>query len=411
MKVGVGYSQETDAFSSGKTVGESALERGAIHKPDLVFAFCHGGLNHNLFLRGLQSVVGDGVGIVGGSAIGIITNEWLSYEGSPAGALIIESDTIRHRIAAVGSLNQDIHRAGSHVTEVLSADEKDKLFMVFYDSIHIPPTEFAPPLLNASSPLLEGIERNLPKTIPIVGAGLIGNYAFGATRQFCGSYVGSQSVVGILLSGAFTPYYRIMHGCTPLDGIYHTITKAEGANIYELDGRPIVHVIDDLYGNQDWQDRNPVDLLTLGRDLGERFEIPQEANYINRLITGVLPDGEGIGIFEPDLEPGTEVQFMLRDTAKMVESAQVNSEELMEQVKADGKEPLFALYIDCAGRAAGYLHTKIEEAVEIQKLINDYKVPLFGFYSGVEIAPVKGKSRGLDWTGVLLVFAGNRRDG
>jgi len=30
---------------------------------------------------------------------------------------------------------------------------------------------------------------------------------------------------------------------------------------------------------------------------------------------------------------------------------------------------------------------------------------LLGFYSGVEVAPLLGKSRGLDWTGVLLVFA------
>jgi len=29
---------------------------------------------------------------------------------------------------------------------------------------------------------------------------------------------------------------------------------------------------------------------------------------------------------------------------------------------------------------------------------------LLGFYSGVEIAPFLGRSRGLDWTGVLLLF-------
>ena len=34
-----------------------------------------------------------------------------------------------------------------------------------------------------------------------------------------------------------------------------------------------------------------------------------------------------------------------------------------------------------------------------------YKTPLLGFYSGVEIAPFLQKSRGLDWTGVLLVLA------
>ena len=89
----------------------------------------------------------------------------------------------------------------------------------------------------------------------------------------------------------------------------------------------------------------------------------------------------------------------------MIESAKRNSSELMEQIKADGRKALFGMYIDCAGRTAKYLNTKIEEASEVQKLFNRYNTPLFGFYSGVEVAPIRGKSRGLDWTGVLLVFA------
>jgi hypothetical protein len=405
MKVGIGYGNEKHAFSSGKMVAESATEKAAIARADLIFAFCHGELDHDEFFRGLRSVVGDEVPIVGGSAIGVITNDWLSYEGFPAGAAIVESDQIRHRVAAVDSLDKDANLAGRKLAEALSAEKEDKLLVIFYDSIKTPPTDYTPPILNASSPLLKGIEQDLPSTVPIIGAGLVGDYAFGPTRQFCGTYVGSQSVVGVMVSGDFTPYYRIMHGCTPLDGVYHRITKAEGANIYELDGRPIVEVIDELYGNQDWRKRNPVDLLTLGRDLGARFEGPQEANYINRLITGVLPDGEGIAMFEPDLERGTEIQFMLRDTGKMVESAKENSAELMEQIEADKRKALFGIYIDCAGRAAGYLNTTIEEAAEVQKVFNHHKVPLFGFYSGVEVAPIRGKSRGLDWTGVLLVFA------
>jgi hypothetical protein len=36
--------------------------------------------------------------------------------------------------------------------------------------------------------------------------------------------------------------------------------------------------------------------------------------------------------------------------------------------------------------------------------MNREGVPLLGFYSGVEVAPVRGASRGLDWTGVLLLL-------
>jgi small ligand-binding sensory domain FIST len=196
-----------------------------------------------------------------------------------------------------------------------------------------------------------------------------------------------------------------MHGCTPLEDTNHTITKIDGSIIYQLDGKPIVELIDALFGSQDWRNDHPVDLLTIGRRYGSRFGQAEEADYVNRLITGALPNGEGVGIFEPDFEEGTEIQFMLRDTEKMVESAKRNSSELMEHIKADGKKPLFGMYIDCAGRAAKYLNTRIEEATEVQKVFNHYSTPLFGFYSGVEIAPLFDKSRGLDWTGVLMVLA------
>ncbi len=262
--------------------------------------------------------------------------------------------------------------------------------------------------MNASTPLIKGIEEKLESKILIIGAGLLGDYDFSPTKQFCGSYVDNQSVAGVMLNGDFDPYFRIMHGCTPLDGNYHTITKIDGPVIYEIDNKPIVEVIDNIYGNQNWRNQHPVKLLTIGVNYGGKYEIPNEANYVNRLITGALPDGKGVGIFEPDLEEGTEMQFMLRDSEKMIKSAKSNSIELIEQIIEDEKKAVFGLYIDCAGRTANYTNTPTEEASEVQKVFNQYDIPLFGFYSGVEIAPLIGKSRGLDWTGVLMVLAVRR---
>ena len=89
----------------------------------------------------------------------------------------------------------------------------------------------------------------------------------------------------------------------------------------------------------------------------------------------------------------------------MIESSRNNSENLMKNINDDGKIPVFALYIDCAGRTAEQSNTITEEAAEIQQVMNRYNTPLLGFYSGVEVAPILGKSRGLDWTGVLMVLA------
>jgi small ligand-binding sensory domain FIST len=266
-----------------------------------------------------------------------------------------------------------------------------------------------PPVLNSSSCLLKGIERHFKRQIPIAGAGLIGDFDFNFTTQFCGSYVGAQRAVGTLLDGDFNVYTRITHGCTPLDGIYYKITRMEGPFIYELDNKPITDIIDNIYGTRKWREQKPVKLLTVGVNCGDRYDLAEESTCVNRLILGVLPNGEGISIFESDLETGTIIRFMVRDTDEMMRSARINAEGIMEEIITKGEKPVFGLYIDCAGRTAEYQNIISEEAEIIQDVFSLYGVQLFGFYSGVEIAPMPEKSRGLDWTGVLLVFSEEKK--
>ncbi len=406
MKVGVAYCNNRDAFYSGTTVARDALDRGGIDRPGLVVAFCSGQLDHETFFRGVKEVVG-AVPVIGGSSIGVITNEHRSYTGFPSGVAIIQADEMQCQIAVAEGIDRDESVAGSLLAGQLSATEKESLLLLFYDSIKVPASALAPPVMNASAPLVEGIQSTLPSQQLILGAGLIADYQFSKTQQFCGSRVQEQSAVGALLTGSFTVYHTITHGCSPLDGKYRTITKMQGAVINELDGVPIVDIIDEIYGDADWRTQHPLNLLTLGVNHGERFAY-QEDKFVNRLITGILPDSSGIQMFEPDLEQGMEIQFMLRDGNNMIASAQHDTEQLMRGIIDDGKTPCFALYIDCAGRAAECSHTETEEAAEVQRVMNSYATPLLGFYSGVEVAPILGKSRGLDWTGVVMVVAKDR---
>jgi len=405
LKVGIGYDDQKNAISLGRKVAENAVKNGNIERPALVMAFCSGQVDHEEFFKGLQIVVGNQVPIIGGSAIGIITNDILSYEGHMAGVAIIESETVQLGVASAGDLDKNEKQAGQKLAEKLSDGIDGRILLIFYDSIKYPPTETMPPVLNASSPLIEGIEEKLKSNVPIMGGGILGDYEFSHTKQFCGSSVDNQSVVGTILGGDFTPYFRIMHGCTPKDGIYHTITRIDGSVLYEVDGKSVVDMIDDQYGNKDWRKQVPVERLTIGVNYGEKFGVPKEENFVNRLITGVLPNGEGIVLFEPDLKEGSEIMFMLRNNKMMIASAKKNSSQLLKKIIANGEQPVLGLYIDCAGRTAKYSNALTEEAFEVQDVFNKYNTPLLGFYSGVEVAPFLGKSRGLDWTGVLLVFA------
>ncbi|MBE9582153.1 MAG: FIST C-terminal domain-containing protein [Proteobacteria bacterium] len=405
MKVGLGYCNEKNSLASGKKAARLALENGDMVSPDIVLSFCSSQTNPDEFFRGLQSVLGEDIPIVGGSAIGIITNDDLSYEGYPCGVALIQSNEIQKTLAVVSGLDKDEKSAGRKLGKELSNTHEGKILLLFYDSIKSPSTNTSPPIMNASRPLVEGIQETLKSNVPIIGIGVLGDFDFGPPNQFCGSHVDTQSAVGILASGGFEPYFRIAHGCTPKDGIYHTITRIEGSNLYEVDGKPIVEMIDAMYGNEEWRKQKPVSRLTIGINHGEKYGAFEESCYVNRLIAGALPNGEGVVLFEPDLEEGTEILFMLRDGRQMIESARRNSAELLEQVIADGRQPVFGLYIDCAGRTARISHTITEEASEVQKVFNQYDTPLLGVYSGVEVSPLLGKSRGLDWTGVLLVLA------
>ena len=383
-----------------------AMASGGIERPGLVLAFCSSKAGPKDFFNGIQEVVGKNVPIVGGSAIGVISNDLISYQESAEGLLVLQSDMVKCRISAAGGLDKGEKDAGKEVAGTLPPEDDDKFLCIFYDSVRVPPTEDLPPVMNSSAPLLAGIDEVLGQTVPVLGAGLVGDYGFNETIQFCGSRAGSQQVTALMLGGRFSLYHRIMHGCTPLDGVYHRVTKVEGPVLLELDGRPVVEMIDEMFGDDQWHGDRPLDFLTIGVHCGEKYTGYKENDYVNRLIAGVTPDKSGVIMFEPDLMEGDEVQFMVRDAERMVESARMNSRLLVDTIMSEGKKPLLALYIDCAGRAKDYSNTSVEEASEVQKALNLHGIPLFGFYSGVEIAPLLGKSRGLDWTGVLIVLAG-----
>jgi len=129
MKVGIGYCNEKDAFSSGKKVAENAIAKGTIDRPDFIISFCSGQLDHNRFFKGLQSVVGNTVPIIGGSTIGIITNDCLSYEGWPAAAAVIQLKTIQAKVVVTNNLDRDERLAGMQLAHALAKEPEASLFI------------------------------------------------------------------------------------------------------------------------------------------------------------------------------------------------------------------------------------------------------------------------------------------
>lgn len=404
VKAGVAYAVDENSFEAGKRAAAEAVRKIG-QKGNLVLSFCTSRHDYNACFEGIKSEVGD-IPIIGGPAIGVITNNYLGYEGYQVGVAIL-TDDLNFDTAAVGGLDKDEREVGLELGRQLSVkrNSKEKLILLFYDSIRSSPPPA--PVLNVSSYLIDGFMHGIGKYPPeIVGAGLIGSYSFDRGKIFCGEKVAEQHAVTTLLSGDCFIHITTMHGCRPMSG-YHTITRVEGPVVYEIDGMPAMDVIDNLLKGKDWQKRLPLLLVTLGVNYGEKYAPYNEKNYVNRLVVGTVPEKKAIVLFEADFENGDEFQFMQRSAEMMGESAEKGSREAMEYLRKKNIEPFFALYIDCAGRTAGFSGSTNEEAAIIQKNIGE-DIPLLGFYSGVEIAPLIGKSRGLDWTAVLLILGKNK---
>jgi small ligand-binding sensory domain FIST len=121
------------------------------------------------------------------------------------------------------------------------------------------------------------------------------------------------------------------------------------------------------------------------------------------MIVGADPTRGSVRLFDDDFAPGMRVTLMLRDTGLMCASAARGSREVTAELAGRASEQLFALYVDCAGRAGYFSGGEVEEADLVRRHFG-LDIPLQGCYSGVEFAPSKGRTRATDWNGVLSVF-------
>lgn len=401
-KAGIGYSEHKDSFTAGRDAAKEGLSARNNRPGSLALAFCTGQHDPRACLEGIRSVLGS-TPVAGGSAIGLITAERLGYEGCQTGLALLPED-LSVSLATAGDVDRDERETGRRLTACLnkSGIRRSRLGLLFYETIRKGPPPA--PSMNVSSYLIDGLTSELQSGPELLlGAGLIGSYSMKPGFQFLGSEVGCQSASLTLLDGPFEAFSSIMHGCKPMSD-YHTITRVEGPVVFEIDNRPALDVVRDLLGNREWQDNLPLLLVTLGINLGGRYEPYDEKKYINRLVVGCDEVRKSITLFEADFENGSEFRFMRRNEELMLASTEKNCRDARARLDQEGLEPFFALYIDCAGRAAGFCGANLEEADIVRKTIGK-DIPLLGFYSGVEIAPLMGKSRGLDWTGVLLVMS------
>jgi hypothetical protein len=259
---------------------------------------------------GVREVVGSAPRLIGGYSMGIITKDRLAYDGYQVRVAVISSDSVNVDMFIETGLVGNEHKVGLALGDQIKrghyAGSPNVLLM--YDSVIRSAAEGL--VLNMATPLVEGISETIGAWPPAAGVGMMGSMQWNPTFQWFDDRIEQHSAMALVLSGAARMDTIIMHGCRPA-GSYHTITKAEGPLVLEIDGKPALDAIADLLGpdsDKSWEDY-PL-FVTLGVNKGDKFGQFKDENYANRLVMAIDRERRALVMFENDLKQGFEVQLM-----------------------------------------------------------------------------------------------------
>ncbi|HVF19428.1 MAG TPA: FIST N-terminal domain-containing protein [Mycobacteriales bacterium] len=400
-RAGTAFVDAPGSRAAGEKAALDALDAAGLDAAELAFCFHHGRHDPTEVLAGVRDALGSEVRIVGGTAMGIITNSSVSYEGHEVGIAVLGGLPASSTVfaSATGLAGTSEHSVGAALGAALAAQANGSELdvVLLYSSIKRGLTHPDGLALNFGTPLLTALQAALGPARSVAGAGLIDSIQPTHSHVFTDAGTDADAAVAIGFRNGLRVDTVVLHGCRPA-GSYHTITRTEGPVVLEIDDRPALDVIDELLDGALTRAEYPFNVI-LGVNHADRYAPFDEESYQTRLCLAVDEDRRGLVMFEPDLEPGSLVQLMRVSTH--LDYAKDRVAALLGRL--DGRTPLLALYADCAGRCVMGSAMPDEEGHAVRAAIGD--IPLLGFYTGVEIGPVAGMAKPLDWTGVLCLLS------
>ncbi|WP_328986552.1 FIST signal transduction protein [Thiorhodovibrio winogradskyi] len=415
--VAVGQARHADASTAARLAARQALDqlrltphcyrqpnpdpaREPAQKPAWLLAFAGGQHDPAAILEGLRAELGP-LPVIGGSGTGIITAQGAHSSGYECGLMLFSQALAPAAIIRVAGLEVDEAAAGRALGQQLNALAlgPERLVLLFYDSVN---NKTCPPSLHLCSRLLDGLHQTLGTDPPLIlGAGTLTDLEMSDSYLFDGEGMTRHTAVAVVLPAGLRGHNTIMHGCLPSSDFLE-VTRIDGARLLEIDGQPALRVVEERLRltREELLARQPLPSITIGEKHGDLYAPFNDDQYVNRLVVAIDPTEEALILTEADFHPGSRIQIMSYAPERMIASAQTQTEALRERLT--GLQPVFALYIDCAGRSMAFAGLDEDESAPVRELIGAL-CPLLGFYSGIEIAPFIGRARPLDWTGVLLV--------
>jgi len=379
LKAGVGFGQGEDSFVAGANACQEALAPLGGEAPDVAIVFSSVEYDQEKMLAGVRSVSGNAL-VVGASTAGEITTEGPLPKHSIA-VMLMKSDTMKF----VGGLGEDIaadpRAAGERGADDVKAKAGTdlKAFMMFPDV-----------LVGNGADIVRGVLDSLGEHFPVVGGAAGDDFKFVKTYQYLNDKVYSGAMVGLGLTGDFKIGIGVKHGWVPI-GVPLKVTRSEGSVLHELDGKPAISIYEDYFGEEEAKQLRTDTLakLAITYPLGMKVEGSDEM-LIRDPIT---VDAKGSITCAAEIPTGAEIQLMVGSKEEAVKVAKEAAQNAVAQL--DGAQPKAVIIFNCIARSKLFGETSGTEIMAIQEAVGA-DVPLIGFYTYGEQAPLGGEVRNIN---------------
>jgi hypothetical protein len=385
------FSEESESLDAGRAAGEALLAQFAPERPKAVLVYATMNHDHAAVLEGLRASLGESIPLFGCSVQGVVSNENLTEDGFALALMGFGGADLTCGMAVEREIQTDGKEKGRRFGQALkqSLGGPPKVIALLYD-----------PLCRADvQAILDGLM--LEVDCPVVG-GAAGQ-PWGSPRgtfQYRDREVFSHGMVGIAFNGPFDFEIGLCHGTTP-SGISSVITKADGNQILELDGRRAGDVWRETTGCR------PEELLhqshfatwALGVEVtgprGQRERVIRGAFGINKATDAI--------ILQAAVPAGTRVMLHHRTVEKILAGTEAMAAEL--KARLGGRRPWALLGFECAARTFPFLgqaNTRAEH--ENLRAAVAPAAPWLGMMAWGEIGPCAGTTAFHNFTYTLLAL-------
>jgi len=231
----------------------------------------------------------------------------------------------------------------------------------------------------------------------------LGGIASGAARPggnvlVAGDATARAGAVGLVLSGDLALDAVVAQGCRPI-GPPLFVTGARGNVLFELDGKPPMEVVSQLFAAASPAEQRLFQgSLFLGIEMEPEQSRFESGDFLIRNLIGADPNTGALHV-AAGLEDRRVVQFHLRDAAAAADDL---LRRLGRYAEERGRDAAGALLFSCLGRGRGLYGVPDHDASAFRRALGP--VPLAGFFCNGEIGPVEGRTFLHGYTSAFAIF-------